>query len=206
MNRRALPSAGAHALLLVLPGLVARHGDLVLRPQAVVLVVLLLVLAEAEHRARRGLPDPVDSMAPGTWSARASALGLYVTVAAALGWPTVQATWSWWGVLAIATGITLRAVAIRTLGSAFTSETAAPLRVVDQGIYRFLAHPSEVGLVLVAGGAALLGASLAALGACLLMVVPSVVVRVRAEERVLRATREAFRTPGGRENPAFSSG
>lgn len=85
----------------------------------------------------------------------------------------------------VAAGIALRVAAIRALGPAFVSTTTRPTRVVVSGPYRFLRHPSELGLCTAAVGAAVLLASVVAAAVIAIALVPLVVVRCAAEERTI---------------------
>jgi protein-S-isoprenylcysteine O-methyltransferase len=89
------------------------------------------------------------------------------------------------GVALLASGIALRVSAIRTLGAAFVSTTSAPLRIVRSGPYRFMKHPSEVGLLAAAVGAAALLASGIAAAVIAIALAPLVVVRCAAEDRTI---------------------
>lgn len=84
-------------------------------------------------------------------------------------------------VLLIAAGVALRVTAIRALGGAFVSTTTAPLRLVRTGPYRLMRHPSEVGLLAAAAGAAALLGSVAAAGVIALVLAPLIIVRCAAE-------------------------
>ena len=71
---------------------------------------------------------------------------------------------NWLGLTAMVSGITLRLLSIRTLGGHFLDEIALKpdQPIIMSGIYRYLRHPSEAGLLLIAlGTAAWLGSSLA---------------------------------------------
>jgi protein-S-isoprenylcysteine O-methyltransferase Ste14 len=94
-------------------------------------------------------------------------------------WPGALAT----GAVLAALGIALRMWAIATLGAEFASRLDAP-RLVTRGPYRWLRHPSELGLALVTLGAGLvLGSPLAlAAGAAL---IPLAIVRCRREDAAL---------------------
>jgi protein-S-isoprenylcysteine O-methyltransferase Ste14 len=89
------------------------------------------------------------------------------------------------GTMLIGAGITLRVSAIRTLGPAFISTTTSPLRVVRSGPYRWLRHPSEVGLVAAAAGAAALLSSMVAAALFALVLAPLAIARCAAENRTL---------------------
>jgi protein-S-isoprenylcysteine O-methyltransferase Ste14 len=91
------------------------------------------------------------------------------------------------GATLLGAGIALRVTAIRALGPAFVSTTTTPIRLVRTGPYRYLQHPSEVGLLAAAvGGAALLGSGIAAVVIAIVLV-PLSVVRCAAEDRTIAA-------------------
>lgn len=192
-------AALVHVALLVLPvAALGRAGELV-RPGALASIAALVVLATAEAWARRGRNDPSRFGAPGTRTALASALGLLATAWVALGWPGTSAALGPATPAicagACAVGVALRVVAVRTLGDAFTSETVlAPGRaVVRHGVYRFLRHPSDLGLLLFTAGILGLSSSALALIPALTLVVPSTVARMMREDRLLRGQSPAPR-------------
>lgn len=60
-------------------------------------------------------------------------------------------------------GVVLRCVAIRSLGPRFMSDIQVDGTMVRDGIYAWLRHPSEIGLILIAvGGPLLIGAPITA--------------------------------------------
>jgi protein-S-isoprenylcysteine O-methyltransferase Ste14 len=147
----------------------------------VIVFLCAAVLAVAETVARRAARDPARWGAPGTVLSLVSALGvLATTIAAAATGRTVLV-----GLVPVALGIGLRFAAIRALGDAFTSETVfVPGRpIVNDGVFAWTRHPSDLGLVLYASGIAILGESTPALGFVALLVVPSTVLRIVTEER-----------------------
>jgi protein-S-isoprenylcysteine O-methyltransferase Ste14 len=84
----------------------------------------------------------------------------------------------------IIAGIALRIAAIRTLGARFVSSTTVD-RVVVRGPYRWMHHPSELGLLAIAAGsAALVGSPLAATLAGFVLL-PLSVFRCAGEDREL---------------------
>jgi len=85
---------------------------------------------------------------------------------------------------AIGLGVVLRAAALRSLGRGFGTRPQPGDDLVERGLYAWLRHPSELGLISLAGGFALLGASPAA-GLLWLLLVAVAQVRVRCEERDL---------------------
>ena len=107
------------------------------------------------------------------------------------------------GAALMSAGIGLRLVAIRALGTRFANgvqvETAAPVRT---GPYRYLRHPSELGLLLIGLGASGLLASWVAAAMWGFGLLPLVLLRVRREDAALRAAfgeayaQYASRVPG----------
>lgn len=91
------------------------------------------------------------------------------------------------GVALLAAGIALRVWAIRTLGVGFVSTTTAPAELVRRGPYRVLRHPSEIGLLAAAAGAAVMLGSMVAAGVIVLALLPISIVRCVAEERTIAA-------------------
>lgn len=92
-----------------------------------------------------------------------------------------------WGALPFGAGVALRLMAIRRLGPRFTHgvELVPGHRLETQGVYRWMHHPSEIGLLLVGLGTGLLLGSVPWVP---LMLLP-MVLRVHAEERLLAPLR-----------------
>ena len=91
------------------------------------------------------------------------------------------------GGLLMVGGSSLRWAAIRTLGKHFRTEVM-PLRdqlLIESGIYRYVRHPSETGLLAVSLGACILLASPMAIVVWLAVLLPLVTLRIRLEERHL---------------------
>lgn len=91
------------------------------------------------------------------------------------------------GVLSVALGTLLRVAAIRALGAWFVSDIRIESHRIHVGIYRYVRHPSEVGLILISvGGPLVLGAPLTA---CLAggLFLPLTLWRIAREERAWRA-------------------
>lgn len=196
-------------------GLVALHAALVLLPRALlgpaailpgdaVLAALLallslFLLAELSGDARRPSPQPFSSPADRRHTRLAALTGVLTL---AVLWTAVgeQACRSLaapqssvWrqpvGAWLMFAGIALRYAAIRSLGRYFGNRiTVLPdQRLVRRGIYRWLRHPSEAGLLAITLGACLLlGGGVAATiwCACLL---PAVLRRIAGEDRQLAA-------------------
>jgi len=90
------------------------------------------------------------------------------------------------GIVLLEAGVALRLWSIATLGRGFATALGSA-RLVTTGPYRFVRHPSELGLLLAAfGGAMMLASPLAALGAVLL--IPLAAVRSRREDVALART------------------
>lgn len=107
-----------------------------------------------------------------------------------LHWTPLPAWTLWAGVATILAGGALRVWAIRTLDRHFTYElrVKAGQEVVRAGPYRVVRHPSYAGLLLVAlGEGVLLGSALGILAGAA-AVLAMLVLRIRAEEQVLRAS------------------
>ena len=91
------------------------------------------------------------------------------------------------GSLVMTVGIGLRWAAMRALGSYFVSEprVRSEQSLIRSGLYSYLRHPSETGLLCIAAGAALLLQSLAGLSVVVGFLLPVTLLRIRGEERVL---------------------
>jgi protein-S-isoprenylcysteine O-methyltransferase Ste14 len=92
------------------------------------------------------------------------------------------------GAVLMASGVVLRCLAIYTLGPRFVSELRVPpgQPLVRTGVYRWLDHPSEAGLLALTAGAAILFRSVDALLVWALVLAPLTFARVRAENAFLR--------------------
>jgi protein-S-isoprenylcysteine O-methyltransferase Ste14 len=89
------------------------------------------------------------------------------------------------GVALALAGVALRIWAIATLGPRFASRLDTD-RVIATGPYRWLRHPSEVGLVLAMAGCAVVLGSYAALAATV-VALPFAAVRCARENAALRS-------------------
>ena len=100
------------------------------------------------------------------------------------------------GSLVMIVGIGLRWAAMRVLGAYFVSEprVRSDQALIRCGLYRYLRHPSETGLLCIAGGGVLLLQSWAGLSVAVGFLLPVTLLRIRDEERVLlRDFGEAYR-------------
>lgn len=92
------------------------------------------------------------------------------------------------GLLTATAGISLRSLAIAALGDSFQTKhsLAAPDRLQTTGLYAWVRHPSESGLLLLALGCGMLLQSMVAVSLVVFVLLPLVIVRIRTEEAVLR--------------------
>lgn len=89
------------------------------------------------------------------------------------------------GAILLVLGVGLRVAAIRTLGPRFVSDIRVDSFVIRDGIYAWLRHPSEVGLLLiVAGGPLVLGSPITATVATIVLL-PVSRWRMHREDLVL---------------------
>jgi protein-S-isoprenylcysteine O-methyltransferase Ste14 len=95
--------------------------------------------------------------------------------------------WPWIAAAGLAAGAVLRIAAVRQLGARFVSaacaDAATPL--ATSGVYSWVRHPSETGLLLASLGAALLLRSAVSLALWAAVLVPLSAARVHREDRVL---------------------
>lgn len=89
------------------------------------------------------------------------------------------------GIGLIVAGVRLRGRAAAALGKSFVVRLSESERLVDWGPYRRLRHPNYAALLLVALGTAASFASPLALAATLGLWLPTVLVRIDREERML---------------------
>lgn len=101
--------------------------------------------------------------------------------------PSIESLWSVVGLIAIVGGLTFRLWAIRTLGKFFTSVVMVQegQRVIQNGPYRYLRHPSYTGAFVNALGIQLLFRSYAGLAVCFFFFLPVYFYRIAVEERTL---------------------
>ncbi len=121
-------------------------------------------------------------------------LARVITIGAALyGSPLPWHGWHAWLALPIALfalGIAFRLKAIETLGAFYSHQVRVieGHQVVQDGPYRWVRHPAYSGMLLAELGFVLYFANLPGLlGFCCLLL-PSIVLRIRVEERALKAT------------------
>ena len=106
--------------------------------------------------------------------------------AAHLGW--FFGPWSaWTGAALVLGGTIFRQWAIRTLGGYFTRTVlvSSDQRIVEEGPYRWVRHPSYTGALLAAAGVGLALGNAASLACLLAAMLPSFAYRIRVEEEAL---------------------
>ena len=167
------------------------------RPLVLVALATLAAAIEAACAASARADHAVAPAPQARAYARLSGLSalacLVLTLAPLAAWPrlstplTAAPGWVLLACVLTAVGVALRGLAIHRLGARFSSRNAidADAALETQGVYRLLAHPSEVGLLALAAGAALLAG-----GPLGLVVLPALyaltLARVRIEEAALR--------------------
>ena len=101
------------------------------------------------------------------------------------------------GVAVMWLGLAVRVSAVAALGAAFrtTVEVEPGQVVVSSGPYRWIRHPSYLGLLLVVVGFGLAAGSAPAVVACLVLPLPALVRRIQLEEAELsRVLGDRYRT------------
>jgi protein-S-isoprenylcysteine O-methyltransferase Ste14 len=95
----------------------------------------------------------------------------------------------WIGLAMMLGGAALRHAAIRALGENFVTEVTvtASQRLVRAGIYSYIRHPSETGLLLGMLGVAVLLSSWMGFAFWLIVLIPLALWRLQLEEAALRA-------------------
>jgi protein-S-isoprenylcysteine O-methyltransferase Ste14 len=85
----------------------------------------------------------------------------------------------------LVSGIILRVEAIRALGNQFVSDIRVERLIVRDGIYAWLRHPSEIGLLLIAIGSSLLLGSIFTAVAAAILLLPTSLWRMDRENVAL---------------------
>lgn len=128
-------------------------------------------------------------------SALAVILGAYLAVSAAwvaagVRWLPVEAVWArWLGLGVMAAGLALRVASIWWLGPMFTRlvQILPGHRLITNGPYRFVRHPSYSGLLLFFTGMGLAFGDWLSLAVMATIPLAGVLYRIRVEERALLA-------------------
>lgn len=98
------------------------------------------------------------------------------------------------GIMFAVVGIVLRATAILTLGRHLISDISVE-RVVRTGVDRWMRHPSEIGLLLIAVGVPLILGSAFSASLALLLLTPISLWRIRREEAAIHDSGHTFTSP-----------
>ncbi len=193
---------GVHALLLLLPSLMLA-GIWQLPTEVLLLVPVIVASAILESHwtpveVGGRLPAAPIAQTPNVLLAcdplamrvarmvGVTLLGLFwaAQLERSLGIVPIDPAWQLLGGLALVAGCVLRLSAIATLGPAFVSDICRHGPRIRQGIYAWIRHPSELGLVLLGSGGPLLVAAPLTTVVALLVLVPASLWRIRREERV----------------------
>jgi protein-S-isoprenylcysteine O-methyltransferase Ste14 len=192
--RRTALSAGLAALnagLLTIAHIAGgRAGD----PRAfVVFLILVTIFCLAEAGLVDEVPQGGRNLAALATMTGLAVFGTFITAILTEGRRPHDELILACGAALMASGILLRCLAIYTLGPRFVSELRVPPGepLVRRGVYRWLDHPSEAGLLALTAGAAILFRSVAAVLLWAFALAPLTLARVRAENAFLRE--------GGRE-------
>lgn len=99
------------------------------------------------------------------------------------------AWWNWLGLLALIAGSAMRVWSIRVAGDSFKVQivVTAKQRLVMSGPYAWVRHPSYLGTVISYLGVATIFSSSWGLATLLIIVVPTLIVRLLKEEKLLAA-------------------
>ncbi len=212
---------GVHALVLLLPSLMlARISEL---PFDVLLLAGVIVasaflesrwtpveggselpaLLMTRTRNNRQASDPLAIRV--AWLVGVTLLGLFwaAQIERSLGIAPIDPAWQLLGGLALLAGCGLRLSAIATLGPAFVSDICRCGPRVRRGIYAWIQHPSELGMVLLGSGGPLLVAAPLTTVAALVLLVPAALWRIHREELAWSdSTTPVFCTPSVPEQHA----
>jgi protein-S-isoprenylcysteine O-methyltransferase Ste14 len=186
-------AAGAAMLLALMLVMVAVASNC-LDPAVLVLATLsgALCAGEVVLAPEPRLPTGVTHRAPGwTVPAAVSGTGLLALQIAALvtRHPRLPETIEVVGAALMVLGGHLRLWAMHALGDAFRTEheVHAGQELVRTGPYAFTRHPSEIGFLVFALGAAVLTRSWPAAAIWAVVLLPASLLRLRREEALLRA-------------------
>ena len=118
------------------------------------------------------------------------AIGQACTFLTALWFPSVWHTSfaaHFMGVLIFLCGVLYRLWAIRTLGQFYSHRVrkVAQHQIVDSGPYRFIRHPAYAGMIIANIGLALYFFNWVTFAVFLFVLVPSIVLRISIEEKML---------------------
>jgi protein-S-isoprenylcysteine O-methyltransferase Ste14 len=119
-------------------------------------------------------------------------VAVFVAVELSARWSGGTMSWPWLpyclGAVLVVSGVAIRVWAVLTLGRWFTTvvRVAEDQQVVTDGPYRWVRHPSYLGLLLTLAGLGLMLTDWASLLVAVLLPLATLVWRIRVEERALR--------------------
>jgi protein-S-isoprenylcysteine O-methyltransferase Ste14 len=119
-------------------------------------------------------------------------VGVFSAAQLASRWEGGTIPWPWLpyavGALAVAAGMVVRIWAVRTLGRWFTTvvRVADDQEVVSDGPFRWVRHPSYLGLLLILAGLGLMLTDWVSFLLAVLVPLAALVWRIQVEERALR--------------------
>jgi protein-S-isoprenylcysteine O-methyltransferase Ste14 len=119
-------------------------------------------------------------------------VGVFLAVQVSSRWGGGTLPWPWLayvvGAGLVVAGVTIRSWAVVTLGRWFTTvvRVAEDQQVVTDGPYRWVRHPSYLGLLLTLAGLGLMLTDWVSLLVAVLLPLTTLVWRIRVEERALR--------------------
>jgi protein-S-isoprenylcysteine O-methyltransferase Ste14 len=121
---------------------------------------------------------------------QAYALGQAGTILTAFGFPSVWRAPSavhFIGIFIFISGIIYRLSAIRTLGQFYSHRVrkVEQHRIVDSGPYRIIRHPAYSGMIIAHAGVTLYFFNWVTLAVLLVILVPSIILRIFIEEKML---------------------
>ncbi len=97
------------------------------------------------------------------------------------------AWWNWIGLLVMMAGSALRIWSMRVAGESFKEQVtvATKQRLATTGPYAWVRHPAYLGLIISYLGVTMIFSSSLGLAALLIIVVPTIILRIFKEEKIL---------------------
>lgn len=100
------------------------------------------------------------------------------------------------GLLLMMVGVSLRIAAIRALGEQFISDIRREGEIIQTGIYSWLRHPSEIGLLLIAAASPLVVGAPRTSAVAVVLLTPISLWRMHRENVALSLTRRIEHSSG----------
>jgi protein-S-isoprenylcysteine O-methyltransferase Ste14 len=183
---RTLVLAALNLVLLAIPALVAHVSD---RGAYLLFLICATTFCLAESCAADETTTRRDELLPFALQSSVATLAVFVSAMFDAASTPHRALALAAGVMLMLSGVALRVLAIRTLGPSFRSTLTLQSARVTRGIYAVMTHPSELGLIAINIGAAVLFRSVIALALCVFIVLPCSVLRMQRENHFLRHAR-----------------